>query len=384
MKKLPVIYTSAFFMSLTLNAMLLGMVFFSKEVFGATPTQTGTMGAAYNFSYLIACILLQPLMSRWAAHKSLVVALAVLLIGLLTVFFAPSIGYAYLGQCICGAGTCFFWPPLMGWLSEGLEGGRLGRVTGFYNLCWSSGTIISPLLTGYLCDFSSKYVILYCLVTFAVILFMFGYLHVKLSRTAKNGRNTSKVEETTSGHETYLRYPSWVGVACAWYTVGFLVSVYPLVAEDILMISRVRIGSIIMCRALASTAAMTALGLFSAWQFKRGQLLFCHAAMLLSVFFLGFARTPGFSIVLVALTGLAAGHVYTNSIFHGVAGSKNRTKRMAIHEILLSLGSVVGSISGGFVYEHCGIVAACSLAASVMLVAVLYDVYIICRRSQRT
>ncbi|MFQ3621343.1 MAG: hypothetical protein SNJ78_10435, partial [Spirochaetales bacterium] len=58
--------------------------------------------------------------------------------------------------------------------------------------------------------------------------------------------------------------------------------------------------------------------------------------------------------MLLPFTGVALAFVYNQSLFHGVAGSTNRTARMAVHEALLTAGVVVGSSAGGVVYEHLG------------------------------
>ena len=372
MKKIPVIYASAFFMAITINSVALGIVFFAKELFQASPSQVGGLNACYNLAYLLSCISCQALVGRWMPQKSLVVAVSGLLAGMLITYFAPGLVWAYTGQIVCGIGTSFFWPPLMGWLSEGYEGPELARITGFYNLCWSSGTIISPLLSGFLSDMNATYPLVFSIAAYAATLAVFTYNFIKANKERKT--EAAESSSKTFGHEAFMRYPSWVGVACAWFTVGFLLSVFPLAMEEQMNLSRSHIGFILMFRALSATVSMTVLGMVVFWQFRPLQLVCGHAMLAASILALGFVKEPIWAIILVTLTGLGAGQAYTNSIFHGVAGSKRRTLRMAIHEILLSVGSVVGSYTGGIIYQHWGLAYACSTAAAVMMAAVLFDI----------
>ena len=43
---------------------------------------------------------------------------------------------------------------------------------------------------------------------------------------------------------------------------------------------------------------------------------------------------------------------YDLSIFHGAEGAMNRHRRMVIHEVLLTIGTIAGSLVGGFVYQY--------------------------------
>ena len=58
------------------------------------------------------------------------------------------------------------------------------------------------------------------------------------------------------------------------------------------------------------------------------------------------------SRVLVAGAGGMRALSYSNSIFHGVSGSINRTGRMAVHEALLAAGLICGSLLGGLIYQY--------------------------------
>jgi len=77
-----------------------------------------------------------------------------------------------------------------------------------------------------------------------------------------------------------------------------------------------------------------------------------HSAGLFSLFFI--------------LFGILFAFAYTQSMFHGVSGAVHRSRRMIIHEVLLTVGTILGAVGGGAIYERlsfssllalCGIVA---------------------------
>ena len=65
-----------------------------------------------------------------------------------------------------------------------------------------------------------------------------------------------------------------------------------------------------------------------------------------------FLRSIAAFAILFALYGFVFALSYDLSIFHGAEGAKDRHKRMVIHEVLLTLGTIIGSLVGGFVYQY--------------------------------
>ena len=353
-----------------LNGMLLAIVFYAKSRFSATPTQTGQIVFCYDVAYVVGCLLAQGLLSRYTPQKCLVIAMLWFFGGALLSYFGQGLAYLYVGQLFFGVGTSFFWPPLMGWLSEGYEDKELARMTGYYNLTWSTACFITPLMTGALCDLNETYPLLLLLVIYTIQLPIFIAIHLANRKKSIKGSDAS---EPVKGSQTMLRYPSWYGVACAWCAIGFLIGVYPNAAKELLNISSARVGFFYTLRSAGQAIALIALGFFTFWQFRRWQLAIGHLATAIVVFMLGFAKGAPMVLPCLILLGPLFAHAYTNSMVHGVAGSKNRTRRMLIHEVLLSSGSLLGALLGGYLYQHFGLLAACSFCAALMFSSFICD-----------
>ena len=61
--------------------MMLGIVFFASEVYGATPAQVGILSATWSASYVVGCLFLRPLSSRMLPRYSMIAASGVSICG---------------------------------------------------------------------------------------------------------------------------------------------------------------------------------------------------------------------------------------------------------------------------------------------------------------
>jgi predicted MFS family arabinose efflux permease len=62
-------------------------------------------------------------------------------------------------------------------------------------------------------------------------------------------------------------------------------------------------------------------------------------------------RSSGWFALCFLTFGVVFAFGYSLSMFHGVAGCQKRARRMAIHEILLTVGQIAGSVIGGVIYQ---------------------------------
>ena len=87
---------------------------------------------------------------------------------------------------------------------------------------------------------------------------------------------------------------------------------------------------------------------------------------------MNFTRSPLVLAMLISLVGSFRSLSYSNSLFHGVSGSVNRTGRMAIHEALLAGGLIFGSAFGGELYQRYTMTAVYGFCAAVVQLALYF------------
>lgn len=381
LSKTAIIFPASFWMAMIVNAVNLGLVFYASNHFKATATQVGILYGVYNLSYMLACLLFKKVLQRVRPQHCVLIATSGMLCGLVGIYLSPRLEPAYFFQAICGMSTALFWPPLMGWLTEGYEGDRLGRITGLYNLCWSSGAIIGPLLAGLLGAGDSARPLRYCIAAYALLLAFLWFGHrqdgaqdVKLSPKKRSATPVDAADTAPRGLETTMRYPCWLGGLCAWAASGMLLNIYPLFAKNELSLTEPAIGALLFVRALAMTSAMSLMGFIKYWHFNFIQLISGHLLLALAVLGLGLSRDMTLIMILLAVCGILAGHAYSNSMFHGVSGCQDRTFRMAIHEVVLASGAVIGSVLSGQIYQRWGSAPLFICSALFMLPALAGDI----------
>ena len=377
--KLAIVCPSALVMGVTTNCLNFALVFYAHDKFGADTFQASLFGSLYSLSYLLCCSFGGKLLQKIPPLRSILLAISFVFIGLWLMLKAPTLTIAYIVQTGIGISISLFWPQLMGWLSSGQEGKQLARATSFFNFSWSTGTIVAPFLAGFLSDLNGVYPLYACLAFTAVngiYVALAGYRlqHDETATAAATTTSSTAAQQQLGDHSPTIRFPAWYGLVCAWFAIGFLYNSYPLMAEQSLGFSRQHIGNLILLRALFATIMMTAMGFCSFWQFRYWQLIAGHLLLAVNMFLFGFASGSATIIMLISISGVLCAHAYTNSMFHGISGSTNRTLRMAIHEAALSIGAVIGGAATGWLFERTRSIRGCGLfVAAVVISAVICD-----------
>ncbi len=379
--KLAIVCPSALVMGITTNCLNFALVFYSHDKFGADTFQASLFGSLYSLSYLFCCSFGGKLLQKIPPLRSILLAIGSVFIGLCLMLKAPTLHAAYVVETGIGIAVSFFWPQLMGWLSSGQEGKQLARATSFFNFSWSTGTIVAPFLAGFLSDLNGIYPLYACLALTAIngiYVSATAYLlkHDETTTSSPTAKSSTTAQQPFEDHSPMIRFPAWYGLICAWFAIGFLYNSYPLMAEQMLGFSRQHIGNLILLRALTATIMMTGMGFCAFWQFRYWQLIAGHLLLAVNMLLFGFASGTLSITMLISVSGVLCAHAYTNSMFHGISGSTNRTLRMAIHEAALSIGAVIGGALTGWLFEKTRSIAACGqVVAAVILSAVICDIF---------
>ena len=352
--KSALILPSAFLVAIALGCLSLGMVFFVRDVFSAGAALIGWFAAFWAICYFAGCMFLRPALRRVLPRYSLMIATGLSGLFNLGMLVWPSLVVSFILYGLLGLSMSLFWPPLMGWLSHGAEGRQLNKMMSRFNLAWSSGAIVSPLLAGYLSELRPDLPVLASTIVFFASFAFIAVLSIYLPRIRHDTYTDRKKrhDRDQEDRSTDLRFPAWVGVTASYITLGVMSAVFPLFAREQLGISESGVGTLFLVRSLFATLGFIILGRTAFWHFKPGQMIVgqvCYA-----VLWVGIARAGSFGLLMAVMLplGLLMALVYNNSIFHGVSGSTQRAHRMAVHESILTAGSVLGSVIGGFLYQY--------------------------------
>jgi DHA1 family multidrug resistance protein-like MFS transporter/DHA1 family quinolone resistance protein-like MFS transporter len=356
-RKLAVIGPLAVLAAMGQGTLNLGLVFHARDTLAASRAETGWLAGVWFLTYMVSCHVSQPLSRHLRPRFCVLGASLSQAVFCFLLAHCQTLAPAFVLNGLLGVATAFFWPPMMGWLAANAEGTRLSRRLGIFNLCWSGGAILSPMLAGRAADLSTRLPLLLStglfflasLVVAGAIWWMPG---IQADDDAHE-RERDPAGPVASG--TPLRYPAWVGLVAAYAVAGVLRNVFPMVARGELGLSPGQVGDLLFWCSFATSAALGCLGRQKWWHFRGWQMVGGSAIMGLAMIGLALAgpRMERLIPVLVVAGG-ALGVNYVNSIFHGAAGSSHRAARMAIHESLLSAGAFFGASLGGMVYQGAG------------------------------
>ena len=382
-KRALLLLSASFLVNTGIGVLNFSLVFYMRDVFGSTSAEIGWFSSLWAFSYLIGCYILHSLSRRIGAHRSIAIAALGMLLTVILIIVSKDAWIVFILYGLFGFVTALFWPPLMGWLSEGVEGNNLNKIMGFFNLSWSTGLVISPYLGGLFLEFNLQSPLVFAAGLYGFLSFILIIVPAAVPSIISHDKKIN-INKTVVDSSTPLRYAAWLGNFTAYIIFGVLLFVFPLYARDELHFSESSIGLLLLFRALFSTLIFVLAGRFSWWHFNRIYMVIVQLLLILFVFFIPYADS-WFTIVFgLSIFGVLFAAQYSSSIFHGVSGSIHREKRMAIHESVLTVGIITGAIGGGEIYQHLGMTAAFnSAAAAAVFVLVLQLVIMLSQHNNR-
>jgi hypothetical protein len=256
---------------------------------------------------------------------------------------------------VIGGATSLYWPYLMAWVSSDYEGAVLNRRLGTYNGMWSSAGIIGPAVGGALVAWNTSGPV----ALFAACLYMcFLLLCLAHNGAAGNAASAKPVDAAEVSFDERLlpslRWMARISMFCSFLCMAIFRSQFALLFTDMGHTER-QFGILVMTFGLCNFLTLVGAGRVSFWHFKPVLLLGVQVVLAASVFLLIFgdslwAFAPAFVIL-----GCAFGFAFSSHLYYGTSGSRKRSARMAIHEVTLSLGIIVGSGTGGYLAGSFGV-----------------------------
>jgi predicted MFS family arabinose efflux permease len=359
-------------------------VYLLTDRFSLDPGQVGTYLAGGSLSYFLCCNLYHRFGTAIPPTRIIPAAVAVVFLSSLALGRAGSSLLAALSYILVQGGTGLFWPPLMAWFTRGLDNRALNRDISIFNRSWMSGNLLGPPVSGALYHISGGLSFLAANLGYILV---FGILVLVVRREAaardpgggeirgnKNPDDEESVKAVPAGTRRrpvpkaaiplvsakekaldWFRYRGWIGAFCTNCFIGVLSNIVPLHIRDGLGYTERAAGMILFIRCVSGLIGFTVLARITFWHFNRRWFLLVQAVLAFCAFaFLPAGNMIPFYFVIIFVYGFAHSCCYNNSIFHSSATGRNPGKNLALHEMILSIGSAAGSAGGGFCYQHFG------------------------------
>ena len=284
------------------------------------------------------------------------------------------LGLVYAAYWVLQICSGFFWPPVMAWLTSGLNRQELNREIGLYNRSWMAGSIIGPLVSGFLYQWKSGLDFFVLSLSFFLVK-PFLYLMRRSFQAGNYGvadvprdalpprdalQEIVEASKTSDKRLDLYRYRGWVSGLSSMIFVGVLVNILPLHIRDGLGLTERSAGVMLFVRCVMSFVGFSILARFVNWHFNQKWFVFLQYGLMLCTVLLMFAGNKFFIyVVVVLLYGLMYSAGYNNSMFYSGATGGNPKKNLALHEIFLCIGNASGTMLGGFFYQYFRLTGTC-------------------------
>ena len=252
-----------------------------------------------------------------------------------------------------GAATVLVWPVLVGWLSMNHEGRQLNRRLGIFNVSWSLANITSPLLGGYLVKASSSGALIAAAAAAAISFILISLAHKPpkgLLPTRDNDINDNKMRALHRQFKWMARIALFTSFVCS----GLLRTHLGLLMKFNLGFSESSYGTAFMIMSAAIFAVLFAAGRTHRWHYVLSVFVGTQVLLLVSMLVILKGILLWQFFFASALAGISQGFLYSSHLYYVVSGEKNRSARMAVHEITLSIGFLAGAIAGGYISDQFG------------------------------
>ncbi|MEJ2647876.1 MAG: MFS transporter [Sedimentisphaerales bacterium] len=362
------IYGAAFAMSISINSWWTSMPFIVRDI-GGTKAHVGYAWAANMTGYLV-CLLLAALFlgshnpRNTTRISSVVVFISTVVIGVFIYIILSQnitgnillIWLIIISGAIAGGATSLFWPFLMSWVSEDLEGAVLNRRLGRYNGSWSFSLIIGPVIGGMLVEASTFLPVIF---TTVAILACFMFLNLTTNGSVNttlfdddNHRNGNASLDMASIKR--FRWMARVVLFSSWACIAIARSQFALLFTG-MGNSETMFGVLIAIFGICNFTSMIIAGRYPYWHFKPFLLFLAQSALAVSLVLIIYGSSIPVFILSFVILGCGFGFAYSSHLFYGACGTKKRSVQMAIHEATISSGIIIGSATGGYLAGKFGL-----------------------------
>lgn len=321
------------------------LVYYLREC-GIDSVGIGLASSIYPTLYFLGCIFMPKFLPSLNGKARILAANIGMAFTGLVLTFIKNEALIMTDLVFYGLFQSLLWTNMETWITGGKEGDELTSRLTLFNFSWSFSVGLATSFSGFVSEYSTRLSI-----WSGCIFFLISALLVALSGRSYDSKK-EKEEIVSEDHSSPLRFPSWAGVLLVYTGYSLVLTVFPQYAMDTLGYSESVTGNILLFRGISVTIAFLIMQKARVWQKGVGPILGSQAFFAILTFLMLFLRSIAAFAILFALYGFVFALSYDLSIFHGAEGAKDRHKRMVIHEVLLTLGTIIGSLVGGFVYQY--------------------------------
>ncbi len=248
-----------------------------------------------------------------------------------------------------GIGMALFWPTYEAWLAE-REGAEdlIGRITTF-NLFWTVGITIGPMIASYLYQGARPVLAFYLAGGFSLINWITLRSHIIVSRKDQHSRESSVLIEAPphAAHHIYLIIARIANFA-SWFSLGILRHIAPKLTVEA-GIPAIAYGNLILVLGATQLIGFLWLGTNQAarWHYRFSPLIGAQLLAIISFMAIGLMPYGFYWTCAFALIGLCGAVTYFSSMYYSLHAQQDKGNKSGVHEAVLGSGLLLGPFLGG-------------------------------------
>lgn len=348
---------AAALISVSEGALFVGLPFLTLHLDG-TASQVGLVGGLMKLAYVVGLLGTRRGSARFEMRSVAFLGCAGLAASAAMLAGASTYRLVLYGAAAYGLATSLFWPPIVGLLSVGLHGMALNRRLGRFNFAWSAGMLIGPAIGGVLFTLAPRWPFVFvagCNLLAGVLVFSVAARKPRAAPAPPARELPGETGERTESIDrpgTFLRMAR-VALLMGYVVTGLLRYQLPILARD-MRISEATFGLIGACLSASLVAAFVVLGRLGTWH-NRKVLLWAGQVLMAACLLVPVVASAAWQLVACMLVvGPGIGLSYASHLFYRTSSGSDRAEGMTAHEVLLSVGFLLGAFGGGLVAEWTG------------------------------
>lgn len=363
----------AFVLDVGAACVMLALQFRGLELH-ATPFELGLLLTANFLIYVFIAIISGYLSDLFGRRFVTVIAAGVCTASWLGMTYAQEVWQLLALGVLGGSGLALLWPPVEAWLADlsGNSGRVLNRNLGLFNIAWTAGLMVGPLVAGVAWRSWS-------VLTFAAAAATgLGCLIIALfTPTAPPAdEHVAPPAHLDPRLVTAFLLVAWVGMFSLSFSRGLIGATFPNLATH-LQYSERMIGFLVFVLATGQGITFLITRMASGWQFRLWPVALSMGATIVALVVAGLVSNQWVYGASFFIIGGGLGVIYMAGITYALqAGPEGRGRRAGIHEGIMGAGLVTGPALGGLAAQYLtlsapflvagGLVAVCGVAQVIL------------------
>lgn len=344
--------------SISSNLLMNGVAFYTTQRFGWSTSQNLLLMMVQGFTYAAGALSAGALAGRFHKSKLLLAVNAALLV-MIAAMFASDSPWTIIPILLAFTYTSTFtWPLVESTITEGCTPVQMNRRITLYNMCWSSVCVAVIAVYGTILEYwpAGPMVITFICQGIGLV--------AAIAMVASSGKTVAATPHETHGDPeiaaklaSQRRLALWLSrlsLPAVFVIANSIMGLFPKfpLTEELGLVWATVIASLWMASRFVT---FIFLGMTSWWHTRPRMLLGCAIALLLSFLVIAipaermgiFGTMPLWVIVSLVSAGelalgVAAGFIFSASLYFGMVLSDGSAKHGAYHEALIGVGMVIG------------------------------------------